>query len=298
MVEVRASVGNEISANACHQLNQLSGVLAAGGANLQGNIYPVNQPQSSYQFYEITRGFATLAWRNPSPGPIHLGESAQQSLGIAPGARIHFTSRGSYGDEATSVQISRSSKSNYEPRLENFDNALAVEIPTVGTLQICYFESSAQLSEELYGAVVANFYPNQIEILRNIKAEAEYLRAVTDFNNRTSQLLAGGLAVLICIAYLLLSQVRRTEYAIYRSFQASPGQILVMVIVEAAVITWVPLGMAWALGSYGIVGDLTPLASSALLADYMRIVAGALLAPILAWIVLIRQNVFDTLKSG
>lgn len=297
LVEVRPSAPSAVSAHACHRLSHISGVTHSGGASYRGSVSPRTLPNMSYQWFEATAGFPAIVWRGPPSGNVHLGHSAQRDLGVGPGATVAATLNGS-PDTVSFTLSGLDGAADYQARNDGFDSALMTIVPPTGEVEMCFVETAQLLTAETAAAVQAAMYPQEVELIRNAQQQSEYLAAVQSLDSRVSRSLGLGAAALLVAAFLMLTQVRRAEYAIYRSFHARPHQILVMVITEAAAIVLAPLAVGATLAlSFG--ADQIVAANAALvLGDYLWLVIGACVAPLLAWLILLPQNIFTTLKTG
>jgi hypothetical protein len=289
--EVVAPGGAAPAATRCNSLQNIDGVIAAGGVMATTGVRLDVQPDEDARILVVTPGYIAAAWPDlpdASKASVIAG-SGFGNLGWQAGSVVHYTVDGTSSNVST-----RLDDVTQHPSMLNDDRVLVQVAPPAGTVAVCLVraraDSAASVSQALRGSFGAGTSIQDVLIRSSLLSDPQQL-----LDSRVSQLgwAFGGLV----IAVLLIGGwvARRGEFALYRLLGFPDRGILAMLTVETVALGLIPAQLGALIG-IGI-HHLDPLVANALVLDWLRFDLLIVLIPLAGISIIPRGSLLATLKG-
>lgn len=266
---------NGVDASACDQLRWRSGIVAAGGYRVAGQVVASTSPRVTFALWEVT-GDVTRVWdpnRARSIGPGYLvGAAAARELGLRDGSLLQL-----HGQEPVPV-------GTVDPSPRNEAAARVVMSPAAprGRVAQCWVEFEPGRYEAGLAWLAAYFAADDSEVRRAVDRGMFGVDPDVILNTRPQRWGWVPIGIVTGALITLAAIFRRPEAALYQAFGVTRTGVLVMHHVEATAIVGASLaiGTTWAAVAYSLasgVPDIDQLAlasRSVLLAAALALVVG------------------------
>ena len=237
-----AASENGLDAGFCARLSQHDAVIASGGYSTGGLVASATSPRVTFQRLHATDRLTTV-W-DPSyrltPGSYAVGQAAAAELGVRTGSWLQLL-----GSTGAPVSV-------FDPGERNSfaSRAIVAPVPPVGNVSECWVEFAPSHVDAGLNWLRAEFAATDVVVRRAADRGAfadDPAELIASRVTRWSWLPAAIIAVAVVA---LLAWARRADVAVYRSFGVPRSGVLLMLQVEAIVITGSGLliGTIWAIG--------------------------------------------------
>jgi hypothetical protein len=289
--EVVAPGGGAPDAKRCNALQNIDGVIAAGGVMATTDVRLDVQPDEDARILVVTPGYIAAAWSDlPDANRASvIAGSGFQNLGWQTGSVVRYTV-----DGTGRIVSTRLDEITQHPSMLNDDRVLVQVAPPAGTVAVCLVraraDSATSVSEALRGSFGAGTSIQDVLIRSSLLSDPQQI-----LDSRVSQL--GWAFGAFVIAVLLIGGwvARRGEFALYRLLGFPDRGILAMLTVETIALGLIPAQLGALIG-IGI-HHLNPLVANALLLDWLRFDLLIVLIPLAGIAIIPRASLLATLKG-
>ena len=295
-LDVRVVAGKDgarLDARQCESLNDVDGVLAAGGLVGYSQAMQFGGGNTNLTIATVTRGYASVIWPSLQrvkklPSAI-AGSDLSSAAGLVNGSYMSLRDASAPGPAPVHVdhvdRVAPNSQRN--PR---FDDYLAVVAAPVDDVQECLVEA-APGAESGVDVLLATWF-------RGTETTSRPLYVVTDaagdpenrLANRSSWSFSLISAVGITLTMMGSWIVRRADFALYRHLGLRPHQLVLSLSVDATILALMPASMGLTLVALTERPELTGATLAAVSLCGAQLLSLIVLLPMIGTAMLMTRN--------
>lgn len=289
---VKGVSNNPISGIRCEQLNDVDGVLAAGGRISTDALAFPQAPSIVASKVVGTAHFGEIIWpepRNSISGPgVIAGSEIASTLGLVPGAFVSEV-----GEQLQVDQIAQGS-----PRDSSFNRTVLVVASPDSRIQQCLVESEPGASAGVGLLLTSWFVDERVLVSPFVINESLDISPNERLERRISSLfpLIGGLSV----AALLMGfwMLRRSDFAVYRLLGMTRFQVFCTMTMESFLLAIVPTSVGLSFAILANAPVLSGFVLTSVAIDSLRYAVLLFLLPAAGFLAVGTRNAFRTVLEG
>lgn len=223
----------------CDQLNEVDGVLAAGGILGVEKVSSSTAPVRQFDLLDVTPGMIDFLWTSEEfvyQGTPLLGHGISSDLGVVDEGHILLN---------TTQQMIPVESVQHASRIPSVDDGLVVPSVPDGEVNECYVEAAAGAGSAVERLLIS-WFPEQPDMSIRAFVDSATLGTLADVDlrSRVSQYVPFIGGALVSGLSLMFTWTRRSDYAIYRMMGLRRTQTYFMTTIETVLLCWFPMAAA------------------------------------------------------
>lgn len=299
MMSLTAEDRAPLSASRCDELNNVDGVLTAGGIVSRSAAYAATRPNEPLQLIHGTVGAASALWpmltEPTGTAGVLVGADTASLFGLSVGSRLMLSES---AGTSPSVSVLVDQVAGKTVRDVTLDGAIFVSVAPTGMITECLVEAQPGARQQVEAVLIGWFRADlKVAVSPYFVSNAPGSLPADELRGRLTQYLPALAFVLLFVSLAGYWFARRSELALYRTLGISRPQLLGMLATEALLLVLIPVNLGFALSVFMLVPFAEALAIRVAAADAIRFSALLPLLPLAGFLLVARSIRIDALKG-